>query len=380
MLRRLGGSPNALISGTGRWIAVLTILVVMLAALTVQPADARWPRVPGWNACAPGVLMAGYSDRLDKATYEGVSVGGLSAIALDEDSGQYYALVDNQSGEPARVYTLSIAPPRLTGFQGAAIEGVTVLSDAAEPLNETDFDGEGIAVTPGGTLLIASETEPSIREFSLDGSLIDELPMPAHFLIAPAGEGRENESLEGLTMSPSGQAVYSANESPLLVDGEGQIRFLRHAWAGTGQVTTSEEFYYQTDPGLSVGELLALSDTELLVLERTFVPDQGNTIRIFLTTTASAPDVSGVPSLDGAGVEPLTKKLLVDIAACPPGDALAKQPQPNPLLDNFEGLAWGPRTQRGYRTLYILSDDNFNPVQVTRLIALSIDESLLELP
>jgi hypothetical protein len=377
---RWGGSPKALTSGASRWITILAALAVMLASLTAESAEARWPRQAGWHYCAPGVRLSGHSDRLDKSTYDGVEVGGLSGIAHDQASGRYYAVLDNQGGEPSRVYTLSITAPRLLTFSGPSVEGATVLHDSAGPFDETSFDGEAIAVTPDGTLLIASETEPSIREFALDGALIDELAVPASFLIAPAGEGRENESLEGLTMSPSGEILYSATESALLTDGEGQIRLLRHDWAGSGQAMLSGQFYYQTDPGLSVGELLALSEAELLVLERTFVPDVGNTIRIFLTSTAGAPDVSDILSLDGAGVEALPKKLLVDIGTCPPGDATAKQPQPNPLLDNFEGLAWGPRDQFGDRTLYVLSDDNFNTVQVTRLIALSIDEDLLQGP
>ncbi len=125
---------------------------------------------------------------------------------------------------------------------------------------------------------------------------------------------------------------------------------------------------------------MALSDTELLVLERSWVPDVGNTARIFLTSTAGATDVSDVESLDGAGVEPLPKELLVDIVKCPPGDAIAKETQPNPLLDNFDGLALGPVVDGQYQTIYMLSDDNFSPLQVTRIIALGIDLELLGEP
>lgn len=227
-------------------------------------------------------------------------------------------------------------------------------------------------------MLVSSETEPSIREFSRSGLLLRELRIPERFLIEPEGQGQANASLEGLTVSPNGRVVYSANEDALLNDGEGQIRFLRHDWVHYGVTSISSQYYYQTEPGQVVGEILAVSETELLVLERSWVEGYGNTIRIFLTSTAGAPDVSDVDSLDGAGIDPLPKQLLVDIVNCPPGDAPNPQMQPNPLLDNFEGMALGPLVNGGYQSLYLLSDDNFNANQLTRIIALAIDPELLD--
>ena len=271
-----------------------------------------------------------------------------------------------------------MARPWAGGFRGPVIVGVTTLVNRAGiPYDSTNFDGEGIAVSPRGTLLIASETEPTVREFSRYGRLLFTLPVPAPFRIEPAGYGQPNVSLEGVTVSPGGGVAYASNEGPLLIDGEGQNRFLRYdlLWSGRSQLTG--EFYYQADAGQSISDIVALSDTDLLVLERSWTPDVGNTARIFLTSTAGATDVSDVESLDGAGIEPLPKELLVDIVNCPPGDAVAKETQPNPLLDNFDGLALGPLIDGQYQTVYIMSDDNFNPTQVTRVIALGIDLELL---
>ena len=38
-------------------------------------------------------------------------------------------------------------------------------------------------------------------------------------------------------------------------------------------------------------------------------------------------------------------------------------------LDNTEAMAWGPVLANGNRTLVCLSDDNFNPAQVTQFVA-----------
>jgi len=369
------------LGGPRRWLLLLLAVLIALPAVVAQPAEKLRGRSTSWGVCAPGVSIAGFSDALDKTTFARTNVGGLSGLAYDAGRGVYYAVVDNENHRQARFYTLWIKAPNSQGFPDPIVLDVTWLTDAdGEQFTDQNFDGEAITATPDGTLLVASETEPSIREFSLAGELLRELPIPERFLVEPAGEGQPNESLESVTVTPSGRYVYSAMESPLASDGENQIRILRHDGFRSGQEATATQFYYQTEPGLVVGEMVALSDTDLLVLERTFTEGFGNTIHLYLTTTAGAQDVSDIDSLDGAGVDPLPKQLIVDLAECPPGDATVLQPQPNPLLDNFEGLALGPIV-REQQIVYLLSDDNFNRgVQITRLIALAVDPDLLDGP
>ncbi|WP_026402321.1 esterase-like activity of phytase family protein [Actinomadura rifamycini] len=68
----------------------------------------------------------------------------------------------------------------------------------------------------------------------------------------------------------------------------------------------------------------------------------------------------------------LRKEPLVDLADCPPSGATAKQPQPDPLLDNVEGMALGGRAPHGRRVLYLVSDDNGSAAQTTRVYALAV--------
>lgn len=49
-------------------------------------------------------------------------------------------------------------------------------------------------------------------------------------------------------------------------------------------------------------------------------------------------------------------------ALTPPGAT-----QPNPLLDNFEGVALGSRLPDGRHTLFLISDDNESASQTTRV-------------
>jgi hypothetical protein len=117
---------------------------------------------------------------------------------------------------------------------------------------------------------------------------------------------------------------------------------------------------------------VALSEDDLLVLERGFQSGVGNTVRVYRVSLAGAEDVSDEPSLAAPGLEPVEKELLVDLADCPASGATTPGTQPNPLLDNYEGLALGPRLPGGRRALLLQSDDNFSAGQVTRVVALGV--------
>jgi hypothetical protein len=355
--------------------AAVAIALVVFAVSLAGPETATAAR-PGTETpdCASGVDFLGFSDALNKQTFEGTSVGGLSGITYDQRRGVYYSVVDNQGTTEARFYTLDVPVDR-SGLDTPEVLDVTTLRDASgEPFTGADFDGEGITLTRKGELLISSETEPSIRRFSLDGRLLEELPVPQRFLVGPEGS-QTNQTFESLALSPNNRSLFTANEGYLVPDGEtadgsDRIRILRYEDRGPGGFEPAEEFYYLADPGLGVVEIVALSESELLVLERGFRSGFGNTVRVYRVSLKGAEDVSDVESLATAGVEPLEKDLLVDLADCPPGGATTPGTQANPLLDNFEALTLGPRLPGGRRALLLVSDDNFSPGQVTRVISL----------
>ena len=122
---------------------------------------------------------------------------------------------------------------------------------------------------------------------------------------------------------------------------------------------------------------MAISESELLVLERGFVLGQGNTVRIFRVSLDGAENVADEPSLAAPGFEPVEKVLLVDLVDCPPSGATTPGTQADPLLDNYESLALGPRLPGGRRTLLLQSDDNFSASQATRVVALGVENGQL---
>ncbi|WP_166178333.1 esterase-like activity of phytase family protein [Rubrobacter tropicus] len=378
--RKVLTTGSAAVIGT----AALALLLATSAALFVFQDQATAAR-PGAETpdCAAGVDFLGFSDALNKQAYEGTSVGGLSALAYTGRRDIYYSLVDNgpTTTSEARFYTLQI--PEKDRLGKPEIVDVTTLKDASgQPFTASDFDGEGLTLTRRGDLLASSETEPSIRRFDPEGNLLEKLPVPRKFMVAPEGQAQRNQTFESLALAPNGWSLFTAVEGPLAPDGrtaegENRIRILRYEDRGPGGFEPVEEFFYLTEPGQGVVEIVALSEDELLVLERGFQSGVGNTVRVFRVSLDGAEDVSGEPSLAAPGLEPVEKELLVDLADCPSGGATTPGTQPNPLLDNYEGLTPGPRLPGGRRAVLLQSDDNFSAGQVTRVVALGVENGRL---
>ncbi|MDX2543872.1 esterase-like activity of phytase family protein [Streptomyces sp. WI04-05B] len=354
---------------------LLTTVTAGLAAagcLTAAgPANANSPTgrassassdIGAGHACSPTVSLDRFSDALDKTTYDGTFVGNLSALAVDRN-GDLAALSDRSS-----LFTL---------------DRRTLSPTSAVPLaDETGaaLDSEGLVVDGDGTRLVSSETEPSVRRYSRDGRILDRLPVPDALRVAPAGRATANQTFEGLTLLPGGRTLLASMEYAISGDSTGIVRWQtwerRGGHAGhagnPGSFVLGAQYAYRTDAGLGVPEVAATPDGRFLVLERGFTAGVGNTVRLYLADPRHATDTSGVENLTGQdGVRLVRKTLLADIVNCPSQGATAKQPQPNPLLDNVEGMVITGRTHGDLRVL-LVSDDNQNAVQTTRFYYLRV--------
>ncbi|MEU6916580.1 esterase-like activity of phytase family protein [Streptomyces olindensis] len=313
----------------------LALLTAGLAAATCLTA-AGPAQASTSHACSPSVSIDRFSDALDKTTYDNTVVGNFSALAVDAD-GSLAALSDRSS---------------LFRLDARTLEPRSVLPLADE--NGAALDSEGLVVDRDGTYLVSSETEPSVRRYSRTGEILDRLPVPDDLRVAPAGRGRPNGTFEGLTLLPDGRTLVASMEYPLSGDPADTVRF--QTWQRHGShFRLGAQYTYRTDPGLGVPEIRATPDGRLLVLERGFTAGVGNTVRLYLADPRHG----------------MRKTLLTDLVTCPPLGATAKQPQPNPLLDNIEAMTITGRTKNTLRVL-LASDDNENPAQTTRFYSMRV--------
>ncbi|WP_217208375.1 esterase-like activity of phytase family protein [Streptomyces sp. AC550_RSS872] len=321
-------------------------------------ADTNAATTPDSHACSPSVSIDRFSDALDKTTYDGTFVGNFSALAVDRD-GSLAAVSDRSA---------------LFGLDGKTLAPKAVVPLADE--SGAALDSEGLVVDRDGTRLISSETEPSVRRYSRDGRILDRPPVPDALKVAPAGRAVSNGTFEGLTLLPGGRTLLASMEYALSGDSTDIVRF--QTWRKTkgghgGGFQLGRQYAYRTDTGLGVPEVQATPDGRLLVLERGFTAGVGNTVRLYLADPRHATDTSGVENLTGQdGVRLIKKTLLADLVNCPSLGATAKQPQPNPLLDNIEGMAITGRTGDRRLKVLLVSDDNQNAVQTTRFYRLRV--------
>ncbi len=97
-------------AGSSR-LLILALVAFLMACVATFAAS--WPATaarsqPDTAQCAPGVDLFGFSDALNKRTFESTNVGGLSGLTYDAGRDVYYGLVDNEGTTPARFYKLRL--------------------------------------------------------------------------------------------------------------------------------------------------------------------------------------------------------------------------------------------------------------------------------
>jgi hypothetical protein len=222
------------------------------------------------------------------------------------------------------------------------------------PRNPNGLDTEGIVRLPDGTFWLADEYSPSLVHVDADGTVLKRL-VPVDSLLSGTAyptvkslpsilnKRRQNRGFEGLALSPDASTLFVTMQSPLehptrtIGRASRNVRILR---LDVVSEAVTGEFVYQLDevcafsaqpagcalaPGdMKLSGLVALSSTELLVLERT-----DDVAKIVLTDVSAATDLylgvfdqtSYAPALESladpssAGVAALPKTLVVDLSA-----------------------------------------------------------------
>jgi hypothetical protein len=323
---------------------------------------------------------------------EGTVAGGLSGIDYDPIRGEYLLISDDRSDQaPVRYYIArwphpqAAQQPEPTGVVQLQRPGGGPWPDRRHAVDGLPVpDPEALRLRPAtNTLLWTSEGDiargfgPTLYESARDGRFLREFPMPAMFQPDPALRRgpRDNLTFEGVTLTPDGRFAWLAMENALIQDGPkpttgapgGPCRFTRIDLE-TGQA--DRQIAYIPDaiplrpliPGSyadnGVSEILMLDADRMLVLERAYATGAGNSLRLYEIDTRAASDVLAVDTLAPGNHRPAARTLVADFAAL----GLSR-------LDNTEGMCWGPPLPNGRRMLVVVSDDNFNPLQITQFAA-----------
>ncbi|HLO84133.1 MAG TPA: esterase-like activity of phytase family protein [Nostocaceae cyanobacterium] len=360
----------------------ITIPLVILSFLINNLASAS-VTVSSIEFIGQAILPTGLS-------FQKTEVGGLSGITYDRKNDLYYAISDDRGQKaPPRFYTLKInlSKGKLTNKDVSTVGVTNLLDTNNQTFPPRTTDTEGIAITNKATVFISSEGDvqqlinPFIKEFALaSGKEVSNLTIPDKFLHdAKNKQGvRNNLAFESLTITPNENYLFTATENALIQDGE-----IAKPGAGTNcrilqyNLSTNQpekEFLYPTTPvtplldvtgrfDSGLPDLLALDNQgNFLSLERSFT-GLGFTIFLYQVSIANADDIRNLNSLlavDINQIKPVTKKLLLDLRNL------------DVALDNIEGLTLGPKLPNGQKSLILISDNNFNSLQRTQILAFQL--------
>lgn len=336
-----------------------------------------------------------------KMNFEGTTVGGLSGIEYIPNEKVYYLISDDRSDiNPLRYYTAMIDISRSGIDTVRFIKVNTLLQKNGQPYpsrKQNSFatpDPESIRYDAKNGLTVWSSegertirnnqtilTNPSVIITDKNNRSLDTFLLPSNMHMKATQEGpRNNGVFEGLSFSSDFSKLYVSVEEPIYEDGRRAGLFDSSAWVriisyDVGTKTPVAQYAYQIDPivqlpiseGLfyvnGISEILVVNETQLLVVERSYSTGRlGNNIRVYSVDVTQAEDISNTRSLQKQPpVKPLQKTLLLNM------DRLGR------LIDNIEGITFGPRLPNGKRSLIFVSDDNFSPMQRTQFLLFEVN-------
>lgn len=353
--------------------------------------------VESGSAATLGELrLIGEVDVPNLAMVGGTLVGGLSGIDYDPVRDAWVIISDDRSdNNPARLYDATLA------YDEAAFTNVSLL--AQHPLRQETGatypsgdqggavpDPEAIRVDPNdGSLWWTSEgnqelgLDPVLVHANPRGLALATYPVPDTFGANPEEEAfgaRNNKAFEGLTFSADGQSLFAIMEGALYQDAElptldaGSVtRIVQFDLDGN----VIAQYAYPLDPLPAAGEgeladladngateILAVTHTTFLVIERAGIPQDGPWdmyVRLYEVDISGATDINGIDALAGADYTPVSKSLVLNFR-----DAGLEH------VDNLEGITFGPDLANGNQSLVIISDNNFDPTSVTQFLAYEV--------
>lgn len=365
-------------------LATLAVLAVLLIGEVVTG--------PVVAAVAPertigGLVLIGHQVLPRRPTVDGTVVGGLSGIERDPADGRYLLVTDDRSDtdspHPARLYRATLAIDE-RGFHGVVVDAVIpLLTPDGTPYPKLPRPGtpdpEGLRIDPvSGHVVWVSEgdrrpdvdpprlTDPFVHEVDRQGRHRRAYALPPMFRMSAEPRGpRLNMAFEGVTFTPDGRRLAVLMEGALIEDGPvpttahgSRVRitlFDRASGRAVAQhlvpVDPVREPPRPADGFALAGptELLALSSTRFLMLERSFSAG-ASSHRVLLVEI----DIRGATNVLQGPIPPdavaASRRTLLDFSTL---EAVT-----GPIA-NLEGLAWGPRLAGGRETLVVVGDDNF---------------------
>jgi hypothetical protein len=254
--------------------------------------------------------------------------GGLSGLTIGTD-GRLYAVSDAGYWVSAQMIVDSEA--KLLDLSDWDIQPLR--STAGAPVTDPLHDAEALARAPDGSFMVAFEKVHRIWRYPPPPVTFYSLPLPVP-IPAEISKAPSNGGLEGIAIFSDGRLLALTEE---FQNPDGSFK---------GWLIEGERFFelsYLPSEGFRVTDCAALSNSDVIVLERRYVPFGILSARLKLVRATT--------------IQPGSKLI---------GEELIKLEYPLEV-DNFEGVAVQEDPRNG-TIIYIVSDDNYHPLQRTLLL------------
>lgn len=317
-----------------RFFLTLCLLVAACTSVSPPPAEAQEKPLAIQSSQLTFKLDDPAATRIGRLVWRGgiemkansLNFGGWSDLHVAPDGRALTSISDEGAWLTATIdYD---AKGNLAGLGSAKIGQLRGLDD--KPIQKkSEADAEAMTRLPDGSWLVGFERRHRLWHYGA----LDATPLPIE---GPADIGRQpnNGGIEALTALADGTVIAISEEYSLKP--ETVMGWIGRP-AGSDRYTWSA-FSYATIPDFRPTAIATLPDGSFVTLERAFDVVRGVRVRVM--------------RFDAAELEP---------GATVKAEELAFLASPYPV-DNLEGLS-SSRGMRGETLLWLISDDNFNPLQ-----------------
>lgn len=287
----------------------------------------------------------------------------IAIIKLQGDKAEVTGTIGLTTQDNKAVSGLPLMPGLVGSTNEAALdENMTNLG-----YDKNGLDTEAIALDAKGTFWVCDEYGPFLAQFDKNGKLLKKYA-PGSGLPEVLKWRVPNRGFEGMSVAPSNK-VFAAVQSPLDIEGQtgktaGFTRIVELDPA-TGQTKMYaypvDVTAYKSPKDAKIGDLYAISDTKLLLIEQGTDKNKAMRQLVYLVDLSKANDISNS--------KPDNKELeFSPNSASLPGVTFATKKQ---LLD-LRAIGWEPEKAEGLcllpdkKTLVVTNDNDFGiTMQVT---------------
>ena len=323
----------------------------------------------------------------DSISFQNSIIGGLSGV--DYVNNTYFFVVDDAKNPRFLKAKINIKENKIKNvdFKTVVLLNDTTTSyyrENALDLESIFVDEETQEVNFVGEGSIKNDKSPTIFKTDLKGKFIEAYKLPKS--LSDNKVIKHNGVFEGSSKSIDKKGFWVAMEAPLTVDGE-EPTFtktsspVRITYFDKTSKKATKQFAYQlehiTKPSKGninlngVTSILEYKENHFFIIERTYQSgygSYGNIVRIFdAVIDDETTNVLDIDSLKETAFTPLKKRLLLNFED-------VKEDLTDGIIDNIEGITFGPKLANGNQSLLLVADDNFQVYgkQLNQFILLEI--------